>query len=216
MYELKQSFLKAGHRLRPGGKFPKISITIHSTGNPGSTPQNERDWLDNPTNTRTAAWHYVVGAGTVIQAIPDIERAWHCGEEAGNRFSIGVEIVETGDRRAVLETAAEFVADKVKEYGWTLKDVKKHYDWTKKDCPRILIDHAYIKDNMDWRYFIGRIEDYLKQEDEEMEKRYQTIAELPDWARPVIKKLVAEGKIADGLHLDLTFDMLRLLVIMNR
>lgn len=170
MYELKQNFLSLNHRVRPSGKFSKISITIHSTGNTGSTAQNERDWLDNPANTRTAAWHYVVGAGIVIQAIPDIEKAWHCGEESGNRFSLGVEIVETGDRHAVLETAAEFVADKLTEYNWTLKDIKKHYDWTGKNCPRILIDKAYIKDGMDWAYFIGRVEYYLKGDDEVVEK----------------------------------------------
>ena len=170
MYTLKQDLLKSGHRLRPGGNFLKLSLTIHSTGNTGSTAQNERAWLDNASNTRDAAWHYVIGAGEVIQAIPDKEIAWHCGAAIGNRFSIGVEIVETGDRKTVLETAAEFTADKLKEYGWNITNIKKHYDWTKKNCPRILIDKTYIRDGMDWSYFIGRVEYYLKGDDEVVEK----------------------------------------------
>lgn len=106
----------------------------------------------------------------MIQAIPDIEESWHCSVTVGNRFSLSVEIIETGDRRAVLETAAEFVSEKVKEYGWKLTDIKKHYDWTKKNCPRILVDKTYIKGGMDWDYFIGRVEYYLKGDDEVVEK----------------------------------------------
>ena len=48
-----------------------------------------------------------------------------------------------------------------------------------------------------------------------MEKRYNTINECPNWAKATIKKLVAEGKIADENKLDMSKDMLRALVIMN-
>lgn len=49
-----------------------------------------------------------------------------------------------------------------------------------------------------------------------LEKRYNTIEELPAWGVETITKLVQEKKIADKNHLDLSHDMLRLLVIMNR
>ena len=165
MYTLKKQLLKEDHRVRPGGSFEKYSVTIHSTGNEASTAQNERDWLDNPKNYREAGWHYVVGDGIVIQAIPDREAAWHCGVTAGNRFSIGIEITESGDRGRVLETAAAFTADKLRELRLTVEDLKTHKDWSGKECPRILIQKGYIKDGMDWDWFVKRVKAYEKKED---------------------------------------------------
>lgn len=49
-----------------------------------------------------------------------------------------------------------------------------------------------------------------------MEKRYNTINELPTWARPTIQKLVDEGKFADKNKLDLSMDMVRVLVVLSR
>lgn len=161
---IEQQLLKPSHRCRSGGNYKKTSITIHSTGNPSSTVTNEQAWLDNPSNNRDASWHYVVGEDIVIQAIPDIEEAWHCGNTTGNRYSIGVEIVESGNRKKVLETAAKFVASKLRDYNLPNSCVKQHYDWT----------------------------------------------------RLAIQKLVNTGKIADGNKLDLTIDMVRILVIMKR
>ena len=73
--EIIQDFLNKDHRCRPGGNYNKLFITIRSTGNPYSTARGERNWLDNPTNTREASWHYVVDETEVIQAIPDNEEA---------------------------------------------------------------------------------------------------------------------------------------------
>ena len=148
---------------RPGGNYTKTTITIHSVGNMKSTAQNERDWLDNKSNTRDASWHYVVGEDTIIQAIPDNEEAWHCGVTAGNRHSLSVEICESGDRRQTLFNAAQFVAAKLKELGLTINDVKRHYDWTSKNCPRILIDRSFIKGDMDWKWFLQEVENNMIQ-----------------------------------------------------
>jgi len=52
--------------------------------------------------------------------------------------------------------------------------------------------------------------------EEDIEMRYKTINELPDWAKPTIEKLVKDGKISDGNNLDMTLDMVRVLVILNR
>lgn len=161
MYTLKTLLLSFGHRLRPRGSYTINSITIHSTGNPSSTAEGERKWLDNPSNTRSAAWHYIAGEGIIIQAIPDNEEAWHCGSSYGNKHSIGIELIESGDREKVLETGAEFVAYLLKKYHLTINDVKKHFDWTGKNCPRILIDKNYIKQNKDWNYFLGKVKKYM-------------------------------------------------------
>lgn len=57
---------------------------------------------------------------------------------------------------------------------------------------------------------------YTEEEKEVSEKRYNKISELPTWAKATIQKLVNEGKIADENKLDMSEDMLRVIVIMNR
>ena len=153
MYTLKKDFLDKGHRVRPGGRNTKNSITIHSTGNLASSSENERKWLDNPQNTRMASWHYVIGEGMVIQAIPDEETAYHCGNSTGNAYSLGIEIIESGERSLVLLTAAEFVADKLKELNLSPDCLRQHFNWSAKDCPRILRNKNYIQGTMDWEWF---------------------------------------------------------------
>ena len=215
--EIRRDILKSWHRCRPSGTYDKTSITIHSTGNPASSAQNERDWLDNPSNRREASWHYVVDEKGVIQAIPDEEEAWHCGNTIGNRFSIGLEICEGGDREKTLRNAVNFVVQKMKEYGFTLTDIVRHYDWTGKNCPRILIDKKYIKDGMDWEWFMKEIESRLRKE-KEMEKVYNWTLEVPEWGRPTVQKLLDKGYLQGNEkgELELTYAMLKLLVINDR
>lgn len=216
MYELKKQLLKAGHWLRPGGEYPITSITLHSTANEKSSAQNERDWLDNPQNKRAAAWHYVVGDGVVIQAIPDTEEAWHSGTQAGNRGSIGIEMIESGNRRGVVDTAAEFVADKLREYELGPADVKWHRDWTGKSCPRIFIEKEHIKPGIGWAFFRARLNYYLEQKREEKVVYFQTIESLPEWGRETIQKLVDAKAFADPNLLNLSEDMLRVFVVLDR
>ena len=54
--------------------------------------------------------------------------------------------------------------------------------------------------------------------DEEVEEmRYNTVAECPDWARETVQKLIDKGYLGgDGQSLDLSRDMVRILVIQDR
>ena len=54
--------------------------------------------------------------------------------------------------------------------------------------------------------------------DEEVEEmRYNTVAECPDWARETVQKLIDRGYLGgDGQSLDLSRDMVRILVIQDR
>jgi len=116
-------------------------ITIHSTGNPSSTARNERGWLTNPSNTRTASWHIVVDEKEAVEAIPLNEVAWHAGDGSsgtGNRKSIGIEICESGDRQRTLQNAVKLVAKLLKERGWGVDRLRRHFDWSGKICPRIM------------------------------------------------------------------------------
>lgn len=121
-------------------------VTIHSTGNTESTARNERDWLTNPNNTRTASWHIVVDEKEAIEAIPLDEVAWHAGDGAygtGNRKSIGIEICESGDRSKTLMNAVEVTAKILKQLGLGVDSLRRHYDWSKKLCPRIMASNNW-------------------------------------------------------------------------
>lgn len=55
------------------------------------------------------------------------------------------------------------------------------------------------------------------EEDEDMAVRYNTLAECPKWAQDTIRKLMHKGYLSgDGSGLDLSHDMVRLLVIQDR
>jgi N-acetylmuramoyl-L-alanine amidase len=125
---------------RPGLSMLPRYITIHSTGNPNSTARNERGWLTNPSNKRTASWHIAVDEKEAIEAIPLNEVAWHAGDGSGqgNRASIGIEICESGNRVKTLENTVKLVATMLKERNWGVDRLRRHHDWSGKICPRIL------------------------------------------------------------------------------
>ena len=139
-----EMLLSKGHRLRPGGAYPKTTITIHSTANPHSTALGERKWLDNPANKRLASWHYCVDEKQVIHAIPDNEEAW-----------------QSGNRKKMVENAAQLTAEKALELGLSENEIVRHFDWSGKNCPRILIDRNYIEEEIDWKYFLERVKRYM-------------------------------------------------------
>ena len=78
---------------------------------------------------------------------------------------------------------------------------------------------------MDYGYVDYDKGDEAQEEDEDM-IRYNTVAELPDWAKPTIRKLIEKKAIrgsgasvdADGdpTDMDLSYDMLRMFVINDR
>ena len=150
------------HNRRPGTSMHPEYITIHSTGNPSSTARNERGWLTNPSNTRTASWHIVVDEKEAIEAIPLNEVAWHAGDGGsgtGNRKSIGIEICESGDRQRTLQNAVKLVAKLLKERGWGVDRLRRHYDWSKKICPRIFYDNGKWTG---WKEFVERVRKELE------------------------------------------------------
>lgn len=139
---------------RPGTKGKKGSITIHNTANPKSTAQNERDWLVNPSNTRTASWHYAVDDKQAVLAIPEDEVAWHAGHAEGNKSSIGIEVCESGDQVKTWKHAVGLTAKILHENGWGVDKVRTHKSWSGKQCPRLILPR--------WNEFIKDVEETLK------------------------------------------------------
>jgi N-acetylmuramoyl-L-alanine amidase CwlA len=145
-------------------------ITVHSPGNPGSTAKNEADNVCY-NSTRQASFHYVVGEIDIYNVLPPNEIAWHAGDgngknkqgkydpetSPGNCTSIGIEIIETGDRKKVLLNTVSLVQLLMKNYNIPITEIYQHYHWTKKDCPRILRNNAYIKEGLNWDWFIKQL-----------------------------------------------------------
>lgn len=127
---------------RPGNAMAATTITIHNTGNPSSSARNERTWLTNPSNNRTASYHIVVDEYEAIEVLPLNENAWHAGDGNGdgNRKSIGIEICESGNYTKTLVNAAYLVAKMLKERGWGVDRLRRHYDWSGKICPHLMYD----------------------------------------------------------------------------
>lgn len=150
---------------RPGLPLVPEYVTVHSTGNPRSTARNERDWLTNPANKRTASWHICVDEREAIEAIPLAEVAWHAGDGGngpGNRRSIAIEICESSNRAKTLQNAIELAADLLRRLGLGADRLRRHWDWSKKPCPRI-----FMADNWaGWEAFKGEVEKRLKSKPE--------------------------------------------------
>lgn len=148
---------------RPSNRLGATTITIHTTGNPTSTAANERAWLTNPTNTRTASYHIVVDEKDVIEVLPLNENAWHSGDgsssKSGNRTSIGIEICERNYEKS-LENAIELIVKMLKERNWGIDKLRRHFDWSGKQCPRMMnTDGKWTG----WYDFLKRVESKLKE-----------------------------------------------------
>lgn len=152
---------ETGHNRRPGRAMTAKYLTIHSTGNPRSTAKNERGWLTNATNDRTASFHVVVDQDEAVECIPLNEVAWHAGDGSsgsGNSQSIGLEICESGDRGKTLENAIAVAATILRQQNLPASSLRRHNDWSGKVCPRILIDAAFrAKPGHTWDWFRGEV-----------------------------------------------------------
>ena len=157
---------------RPGIPMTPKYITIHSTGNPSSYAKGEASYACNRSDGRSVSYHFVVDEKTIIQIMPTNEVAWHAGDGGrgvGNRKSIGIEMCETGNRLQVIKNTIWLTDKLMKEFNIPISNVVQHNHWTGKDCPRILRNKAYIKNNIDWKYFIFLLSN-VEGDDEEVIK----------------------------------------------
>ena len=92
-----QDFIPVGRRNRPGRANPMRYVTIHETGNAnrGAGARNHAGYLKNDAANIPVSWHYTVDDRETYQHLPETEDAFHAGDGAGagNRQSIGIEIV---------------------------------------------------------------------------------------------------------------------------
>lgn len=178
------------------------------------------------------------GSIATYQTLPWNMRGWHCGGD-GNNTHISFEICEDNLTDAnyferVYKEAVELTAYLCKMYGldpskngvilchsegaqWGI--ASNHADvmhWFPKFGKNMDTFRADVKKEMEGG------DDMTKQEviniiNEQAEKPYNTVAEVPEWGRATIDKLIRKGYLQgenDGLGL--TNDLLRTLVINDR
>ncbi|MBE6053001.1 MAG: N-acetylmuramoyl-L-alanine amidase [Clostridium sartagoforme] len=152
--------LKCPYSMTPKG------ICIHNTANDASA-SNEISYMQ--TNSNSVSFHIAVDDKEAILGIPLNRNAWHAGDGGsgeGNRYYIGIEICysKSGGQRFTNseKRAAAEVALLLKQYGWSVSNVKKHQDFSGKYCPHRTLD-------LGWQRFINMIQTELNKLNETTE-----------------------------------------------
>lgn len=181
-------------------------------------------------------YHYVVRKdGTVERGRPH----WAVGSHAYGRNyeSIGIHLsgdfsISSPTSRQIEQTAL-LIANICTDYGLPIdrQHVFGHREVGESSCPGDvlfgLLDTIVGKANY-YRYGAPEEQENVQEvieEKERSEMRYNTLAEIPEWASKTIEKMIANGllggggmKDADGnpTDLDLSIDMIRVFVVNDR
>ena len=141
--------IKCPYSMKPKG------ICVHNTANDASA-KNEISYMK--SNNMEVSFHVAIDDVEAIQGIPFNRNAWACGDGAngeGNRNYIQIEICYSksgGIKFTNAEKrAAKEIATLLKQYGWTINNVKKHQDFSNKYCPHRTLDNG-------WKRFLTMIE----------------------------------------------------------
>lgn len=133
-------------------------IVVHNTANDASAV-NEITYMSR--NAENTSFHYAIDDVCVVQGIEENRNAFHAGdgsEGPGNRKGIAIEICYSkggGERfTKAEENAAQFIAERLKYYGWGIDKVKKHQDFSNKYCPHRTLD-------LGWQRFLDKVQAYM-------------------------------------------------------
>nr|DAJ48809.1 MAG TPA: PGRP protein [Caudoviricetes sp.] len=235
-FVIKNKCYQVGAHLTPRG------LMLHSVG----CPQDRaavfaKNFNQYQPNGQSVCVHaFAQSDGTVYQTLPWDMVAWHCGGSA-NQTHIGVEMTEPNATMSYAEsaeqitgtyhTAVELFAQLCAQYGLDpLEDgvIIGHAEGHRRGVASNHADPEYL-----WNvYGMGYTMDGFRrdvaaamaaknntdEEDDDMATRYNTVAELPAWAREETQRLVDRGALLGDEHgnLDVTMDMLRTMIVCQR
>jgi N-acetylmuramoyl-L-alanine amidase CwlA len=147
---------------RPADRMVAETITLHNTGNEKSSARNERNWLTNPSNDRTASFHKAIDEKEIIECLPDNEHAWAAGDGRGdgNMKSIHIEICESGNYALTIENTIDHVAKMLHERNWGVDKLRRHWDWSRKICPRLMYEGGSWAT---WKLLVSKIDARLSE-----------------------------------------------------
>lgn len=138
-----------------------IGIVVHNTANDASANNEVSYMINNPHST---SFHYAVDNVEVVQGLPLNRNSWSAGDGSygdGNRKYLSIEICYSrsgGDKFIQAEkNCVKFIVKLLRDYGWSINNVKKHQDFSGKYCPHRTLD-------MGWNRFLDMIKVELGQE----------------------------------------------------
>lgn len=221
-------------------------IMLHSVGTPQPSARALVRYMDQyqPGGQSVCVHGFIQRDGTYYQTLPYTMRAWHCGG-AANATHIGIEMTEpasivyTGGAswrdldpaateahvRGTYAAAVELFAQLCTQYALDpLEDgvIISHAEGAARGIASAHADPTHL-----WRAFGLTMDGFradvaatmaaknIDEEDDDM-VRYDSIDDVPGWARSTIKAMMDAGLIAGtgGGKLGLSDDMLRMLYIM--
>lgn len=233
-FTAKNKCYQAGAPLRPQG------LMLHSIGCPQPNAAVLARYYNQyqPGGQSVCVHAFVQADGTVYQTLPWEMRGWHCGGTA-NSTHIGIEMTEpaagvpyaeaaeqiTGTYRAAVELFARLCGT----YGLEpLADgvILGHAEGHRRGVASNHADPEYLWNaygmgyTMDgFRRAVAEAMAGAKEEEEETDMtRYNTVAEMPAWAREEAQRLIDCGALQGGTdgRLDLSDDMLRTMIVCQR
>ena len=217
-------------------------IVVHDTGNtsPGANAASHCRYF-NGGDRSSSADVFVDDMQTLC--INDYRKyyTWHCGDGRGkygisNSNSVGVEICinSDGNRQKAIENTLVLVRELMTELNVPIERVVRHYDASRKNCPGSMSKNNWAE----WYEFKKRLQnsevlsmsqyEELKKTIEGLSERLKKVenpmkygyvdANMPEYARPTIQKLMDKGYLKGDSsgNLNLTDEMLRTLVILDR
>lgn len=224
---------QVGAPLRPQG------LMLHSIGTPQPSAAVLARYFGQyqPGGQSVCVHAFLEASGAVYQTLPWEMRGWHCGG-AANGTHIGVEMTEpdvsmpyaesaeqiTGTYRAAVALFAQLcgvygldpLADGViigHAEGHRRGVASNHAD------PELLWNTYGMGYTMDGfrRDVYAEMHKNDEEDDEDM-IRYNTIEEVPSWAREEAQRLIDRGALQGGTdsRLDLSEDMLRTMIVCQR
>ena len=224
---------QAGAPLTPRG------IMLHSVGTPQpSAAVFARSFNQyQPGGASVCVHAFVQADGTVYQTMPWETIAWHCGGSA-NHTHIGVEMTEPSAGMTYAEaaeqiagtyhTAVELFAALCKQYGLDPAQdgvIIGHAEGHRRGVASNHADPELLWRTYDMGYtmdgFRRDVAEAMAKEDREEVPdmpRYDSVAEMPQWARADAQRLIDRGALqgnTDG-KLDVSEDMLRTMIVCQR
>lgn len=214
-------------------------IMLHSIGCPQPNASvMARSYNQYQPGGQSVCVHAVAQAdGTVYQLLPWEMRGWHCGGSA-NSTHIGVEMTEPSAGMTYAEaaeqiagtyhTAVELFAALCKQYG--LDPAQDGVIIGHAEGHRRGVASNHADPELLWRtYDMGYTMDGFRRDVAEAMKngareealdmpRYDSVAEMPQWARADAQRLIDRGALqgnTDG-KLDVSEDMLRTMIVCQR
>lgn len=211
---------------------------LHSIGTPQPSAKVIADYFDSP-NVEASVHAVLQADGVCYQLAPWNYRLWHVGGRANNTH-LGVEMTEPDciaydakngykltilDReralahvKATYQAAVELFAALCKEFGWNpLEDgvILSHAECYKRGIGSNHGDPEHLWDALNTGYSMDTFRAAVKQKmEEEEEMRYQTIDDVPAWAKKETQELIDLGALRGNENgIDVTEDMLRTMII---